>query len=266
MPENVSRRTAPAARDLRRRDHAVARRGGQQRRDPPGREDRGRRPELRVPVPVRQPGEPARALRGHRSRDLARLPRGRRVRRRPRHERHAHGRRPVPEGAEARGAGRRGRAAGGRARAGPAQPRRRVRARRSSTPDVLDRKLIVRPRESIEWTRRLLDECGVFAGISSGAAVAGAAKMRGDDGRRARSSRCCPTEGGSTSRPVRGPTTSTSSRNARSASTTGERRRELERAVAAPARRRARRVPDRDGLRARRRRRRTATRCAASSR
>jgi cysteine synthase B len=45
------------------------------------------------------------------------------------------------------------------------------------TPDVLDRKFIVRPRESIEWTRKLLDECGIFAGISSGAAVAGAAKM-----------------------------------------------------------------------------------------
>ncbi len=45
------------------------------------------------------------------------------------------------------------------------------------SPDVLDRKLIVRPRESIEWTRRLLDECGVFAGISSGAALAGAAKV-----------------------------------------------------------------------------------------
>jgi [CysO sulfur-carrier protein]-thiocarboxylate-dependent cysteine synthase len=44
-------------------------------------------------------------------------------------------------------------------------------------PGVLDRKFIVRPRESIEWTRRLLDECGIFAGISSGAAVAGAAKM-----------------------------------------------------------------------------------------
>lgn len=42
---------------------------------------------------------------------------------------------------------------------------------------VLDRKFIVRPRESIEWTRRLLDEAGVFAGISSGAAMAGAAKM-----------------------------------------------------------------------------------------
>jgi cysteine synthase B len=42
--------------------------------------------------------------------------------------------------------------------------------------DILDRKTIVRPRESIEWTRRLLQECGVFAGISSGAAVAGAVK------------------------------------------------------------------------------------------
>jgi cysteine synthase B len=43
-------------------------------------------------------------------------------------------------------------------------------------PAVLDRKFIVRPRESIEWLRRLLDDCGVFAGISSGAAVAGAVK------------------------------------------------------------------------------------------
>ncbi len=43
-------------------------------------------------------------------------------------------------------------------------------------PGLLDRKFIVRPRESIEWVRRLLDECGVFAGISSGAAIAGAAK------------------------------------------------------------------------------------------
>jgi len=43
-------------------------------------------------------------------------------------------------------------------------------------PDVLDRKIIVRPRESIEWTRRLTEEAGIFAGISSGAAMAGAAK------------------------------------------------------------------------------------------
>src|SRR3954466_14184352 len=41
--------------------------------------------------------------------------------------------------------------------------------------DLLDRKMIVRPRESIEWTRRMT-EVGVFAGISSGATMAGAAK------------------------------------------------------------------------------------------
>jgi [CysO sulfur-carrier protein]-thiocarboxylate-dependent cysteine synthase len=40
---------------------------------------------------------------------------------------------------------------------------------------LLDRKMIVRPRESIEWTRRLT-EVGIFAGISSGAIQAAAAK------------------------------------------------------------------------------------------
>ena len=43
-------------------------------------------------------------------------------------------------------------------------------------PDLLDRKMIVRPRESIEWTRRLVTDAAIFAGISSGAAMAGAAK------------------------------------------------------------------------------------------
>lgn len=41
--------------------------------------------------------------------------------------------------------------------------------------ELLSRKMIVRPRESIEWVRRLV-EVGVFAGISAGAAMAGAAK------------------------------------------------------------------------------------------
>ena len=49
------------------------------------------------------------------------------VRRRARHERHAHGRRPLPEGAQAGRAGRRGRASGGGAGAGAPQPRRRLR-------------------------------------------------------------------------------------------------------------------------------------------
>jgi cysteine synthase len=41
--------------------------------------------------------------------------------------------------------------------------------------ELLDRKTMVGPRVSIEWTRRLA-EVGIFAGISSGAAMAGAAK------------------------------------------------------------------------------------------
>src|SRR5271170_3564509 len=41
--------------------------------------------------------------------------------------------------------------------------------------ELLDRKTVVRPLESIEWTRRLT-EVGIFAGISTGAALAGAIK------------------------------------------------------------------------------------------
>jgi cysteine synthase B len=41
--------------------------------------------------------------------------------------------------------------------------------------DLLDRKRIIGPRQSIEWTR-LLATVGVFAGISSGAAMATAAR------------------------------------------------------------------------------------------
>jgi cysteine synthase B len=44
--------------------------------------------------------------------------------------------------------------------------------------ELLDGKRIVRPIESIEWTRRLAD-VGVFAGISSGAALAGAVRVAG---------------------------------------------------------------------------------------
>jgi cysteine synthase B len=41
--------------------------------------------------------------------------------------------------------------------------------------ELLNRKQVVRPRESIEWTRRLT-EVGVFAGISSGAVMCGAVR------------------------------------------------------------------------------------------
>jgi cysteine synthase len=44
-------------------------------------------------------------------------------------------------------------------------------------PELLDRRFIVRLRESIEWTRRLAFECGVFAGLSAGAVLAGASRI-----------------------------------------------------------------------------------------
>ncbi len=42
-------------------------------------------------------------------------------------------------------------------------------------PELLDRKTVINARQSIEWTRRLAD-VGIFAGISTGAALAGAAR------------------------------------------------------------------------------------------
>jgi cysteine synthase B len=44
---------------------------------------------------------------------------------------------------------------------------------------LLDGRIIVRPRESVEWLRRYT-EVGIFAGISSGAILAGAAKLIAD--------------------------------------------------------------------------------------
>ena len=76
--------------------------------------------------------------------------------------------------------------------------------------ELLDRKTVVRPRESIEWTRRLT-EVGIFAGISTGAALAGAVKSaaslpagrlhRGGVGRRRLE---VPLDGGLDGRPRRG--------------------------------------------------------------
>ncbi len=43
--------------------------------------------------------------------------------------------------------------------------------------DILDGKRIVRPAESVEYTRRLALEAGIFAGLSSGAALAGAVRV-----------------------------------------------------------------------------------------
>ncbi|MFZ0666057.1 MAG: pyridoxal-phosphate dependent enzyme [Acidimicrobiales bacterium] len=42
-------------------------------------------------------------------------------------------------------------------------------------PELLDRKTVINARQSIEWSRRLV-EVGVFAGVSTGAAMAGAVR------------------------------------------------------------------------------------------
>jgi cysteine synthase B len=38
-------------------------------------------------------------------------------------------------------------------------------------PDILDGKIMVKARESIAWTRKLLTDEGIFAGISAGAVI-----------------------------------------------------------------------------------------------
>ena len=42
--------------------------------------------------------------------------------------------------------------------------------------DLLDRKKVIGPRESLEWTRKMVREAGLFVGISSGAIMAAAVK------------------------------------------------------------------------------------------
>jgi len=77
---------------------------------------------------------------------------------------------------------------------------------------LLNRKTVVRARESLEATRRLLDEAGLFVGISTGAALAGAIRCANQipTGQSAVVVIISPTTGGSTCRRARGPTISTS--------------------------------------------------------
>ena len=123
------RRAAPAGRAVRRRDHRFAGRRGLERGDRAGQAPGRRGPALRDALPVRQPGQPAGALRDDRPGDPRGLPGDRRVRGRPRHGGDADGRGPLPARAQAGRPDRRGRAAPGRACPGPAVARRRLRAR-----------------------------------------------------------------------------------------------------------------------------------------
>ncbi|MBX7160850.1 MAG: cysteine synthase family protein [Acidimicrobiia bacterium] len=46
-------------------------------------------------------------------------------------------------------------------------------------PSVLDGKIIVRNMAAVEWSRRLVQECGIFSGLSSGAALHAAVRAAG---------------------------------------------------------------------------------------
>ena len=43
--------------------------------------------------------------------------------------------------------------------------------------ELIDRKIMIRSQESLEMTRELLNTCGIFVGVSTGAVVAGAVKQ-----------------------------------------------------------------------------------------
>ena len=189
---------------------------GLQRRHAPGPGHGRRAPRLVLPVPVRQPRQPQGPLRGHRPRDLARRARDHPLHRRARHRGHADGRRPLPQGAEPRRPGL-GHRAAARARwsTGSRTSTRASSRRCSSTTDgfeLLDRKhhraaprvdRVDPPPHRGRRVRRHL------VGGDPGRRGASAAER---DRRGRRSSRSCATAAGSTSRPARGPTTSTSSR------------------------------------------------------
>ena len=129
---------------------------------------RGRERALHA-LPVRQPGQPARPLRGHRRGDRARLPGDRRLRGRARHGGTLMGL-PAPQGAPRRHQGHRGEPLQG-------DPVSGLRSLDDGfVPPILDlarldRKLLVSNRDSIVMTRRLADEEGIFAGVSSGAVI-----------------------------------------------------------------------------------------------
>ena len=173
-------RASPAARGVRRRDHPVARGGGLERRRAPGPGPRRRAPRVGVPLPVRQRGQPAGALPDHRPRDLARLPRDHPLRRRARHVGHAARRRARTSRSRTRTSrswrSSRRRASRSRAcaRSTTATSRRCSRSGAATTCSTASRSCVPASRSS---TPASWPSVGIFAGISSGAALAGAVKV-----------------------------------------------------------------------------------------
>ena len=146
-------------------------RGGLERRGPARARARRERPALVHAVPVREPGQPARPLRGHRRRDRRGARPRRRARRRPRHGRHADGHGRAPPRELPRRRGRRRRAAARRPRDGPALARRRLRPAHPGRRPSSTGRSSSRTRTPCYAVRGAARREGIFAGVSCGAAV-----------------------------------------------------------------------------------------------
>ena len=137
-----------------------------------GRQGAGRRaPRLGDALPVRQPGQRGRPLRHHRPGDPRRPPLHHPLRGRPRHHRHADGRRPLPARARARTS-----RSSPPSRATTTSSTACATSTRASSPSCTTppssppASRSARPTRS-RRTRELLQQEGIFAGVSTGAAL-----------------------------------------------------------------------------------------------
>ena len=143
---------------------------GLQRRGRDGARDGGGRRVVLHALPVRQPGQPDAHYNGTALEILEELDEVTAFVAGPRHRRHADGQRPAPASEEL----------GDAVKIVAAEPMQGepVQGLRSLDDgfippiidlSLLDRKIFVTNRDAIVWTRKLLDEEGIFAGVSSGA-------------------------------------------------------------------------------------------------
>ena len=202
-PRERDGRAEAAAPALRRRARPLTRGRGLERRGPPRARARRVRPALVRPLPVREPGQPSGALRGHGRRDRRRPRPGRRARRRPRHGRHADGSRRAAARVVPRRDRRRSRAAARRPGDGAPVARRRLRA-------ADPRRLEARPEGA--RLERGVRRRGARAPAPARGSSAVSRPARSSTSRagsptsstRASSSRSSPTAAGSTSAPTSG--------------------------------------------------------------
>ncbi len=92
------------------------------------------------------------------------------------HRRHTHGGCPAAEGTQPRGQDRGSRSGAGRLHLGPAQPGRGLHTTILDI-NLLDSRMLVGSFEAFHTAKRLLNEEGIFAGVSSGSVVYGAIRQ-----------------------------------------------------------------------------------------